>query len=96
MKKIYSILTLSFFILISISIFSCDKDKDTVPDTNNCVVLGKAYTEALTAFINDQSNSEKCENFLQAAQDYINGCAILTPEQKAEIQEQIDNADCSS
>ena len=95
MKKIYSILTLSFFILMSISIFSCDKDKDTEPDVNQCVVLGEAYVEALTAYINDPT-SEKCENFVQAAQDYINGCAILTPAQKAEIQEQLDEADCSN
>ncbi len=96
MKKIYSILTLSFFILMSISIFSCDKDKDTEPDVNHCAVLGEAYVEALTAYINDLSNSEKCEIFLQAAQDYINGCDLLTPELKAEIQEQIDDADCSN
>jgi len=95
MKKIYSILTLSFFILMSISIFSCDKDKDTEPDVNHCAVLGEAYVEALTAYINDLSNSEKCEIFLQAALDYINGCDLLTPELKTEIQEQIDDADCS-
>ena len=95
MKKIYSILTLSFFILMSISIFSCDKDKDTEPDVNHCAELGEAYVEALTAYINDLSNSEKCEIFLQAAQDYINGCDLLTPVQKAEILEQIDEADCS-
>jgi len=94
MKKIYSILTLSFLLLISISFFSCDKK--TEPELNNCVALAEAYTVALTAYLYDQTNSQKCEEFLQAAQDYIDGCDILTPGQKAEIQEQIDEADCSS
>lgn len=76
---------------------SCDKDKDTEPDVNNCAVLGEAYVEALTAYIYDLSNSDKCEGFLQAAQDYIDGCGgLLTPEQKTEIQKQIDEADCSN
>jgi hypothetical protein len=78
------------------TMMSCKKDKIIEPELNNCVALAEAYTVALTAYIYDPSSTEKCEAFLQAAQDYIDGCDILTPEQKAEIQEQIDNADCSN
>ena len=84
MKKIYSILTLSFFILMSISIFSCDKDKDTEPDVNQCVVLGEAYVEALTAYINDPT-SEKSEVKLSICLAEANAFMEVTREERNSI-----------
>jgi hypothetical protein len=76
---------------------SCSKDSDVVSDSdiNDCVVLAEAYNLALIAYVYDQTSVEKCEDLVQAAQNYIDGCDILTSEEKAEIQEQIDDADCS-
>jgi hypothetical protein len=94
MKKVYSLLAVVFLILVFSSINSCKKEIVTLPDVNNCVELGNAYNLALIAYINDQTDYDKCVVFVDAAQDYIDGCDVLTAEQKAEMQEQIDNANC--
>ncbi len=95
MKKFYSLLALGFFVFVFSSMNSCKKDIDTPSDVYNCVELANTYNLALIAYMNDQTDYDKCVAFVEAAQNYIDHCDILTDEQKAEMQEQIDNANCS-
>jgi hypothetical protein len=96
MKKIYSILIAGILISAGIAINSCKKDKVDVFDTDNCDKLADAYYQAAIDYTSDRTDSEKCQNFVDAATDYINNCGILTPEQKREFQEEIDETDCSN
>ena len=96
MKKFYTVLTLILLILTGLTISSCKKDKTNDPVSNNCDALANAYSQALLDYTNDPTNSEKCQNFVDAVTNYINGCAILTPQQKQEFQDAVDAADCSN
>ena len=75
---------------------SCKKDKTSETNSNNCDALANAYYEAVVAYSSDPTNTEKCENLLDAATNYANDCTILTAQQRQELQDAIDNADCSN
>jgi hypothetical protein len=71
----------------------CKKDKDDGSNLN-CDQLYANYTNALTAFLTTPSEAT-CNAFEDAVQDYLNGCAVLTPAQKQELQQALDENDCS-
>ena len=96
MKKIYIILALVFLTLSGLTIYSCKKDKTEDPISNNCDALANAYYEAVVAYSSDPTNTEKCENLIDAVTNYVDGCNILTAQQRQELQDAIDNADCSN
>ena len=95
MKKVNFILTVGLLIIMSLTVNSCKKDKDDVL-SDNCDALATAYNDAAMAYMSDPTNSEKCEDFVEAVTKYIEGCGILTPQQKQEFQDAVDAADCSS
>ncbi len=96
MKKFYTVLILIFLILTGLSFNSCKKDKTSEPDSANCDALSNAYYQAVVEYSQDPTNTEKCENLVDAATNYANNCMILTPQQQQELQDAIDNADCSN
>jgi hypothetical protein len=97
MKKIYIMLALVFLILTGLTIYSCKKDKTEEPDTANCDALLNAFTQAYSAFALDPQNSDKCEDFVQSFENYVDNCGtFLNEQQRQEYQDAVDAADCSN
>jgi len=72
---------------------SCKKSDDIAV---NCEELGNAFINTYQEYLMNPTQ-ENCEAFIQAAEDYLNGCATtLTPAQRQEYQDAIDNVDCSN
>ena len=72
------------------SISGCTKKESP----KNCDELATDFQAALVAFLSNQ-NRETCEDYYDALSDYINGCAILTPAERAQFEEELDDIDCS-
>ncbi|MFO7658056.1 MAG: hypothetical protein R6W78_13420 [Bacteroidales bacterium] len=86
--KIYFVL----LILATAFLFnSCKKDE---PKTLTCTELTTLYTSAWITFAFSPSKAN-CEAAKKATNDLIKGCTILTPAQKAEYQEEMDDLDCT-
>ena len=97
MKKTYKILVLTFLILSALTVNSCKKDKNNSSDTANCDELLNAFSQAQSEYIMDLQNQEKCENYVQAFKDYVDNCgAFLTPQEKQQYQDAVDQANCSN
>ena len=89
MKKI-SISILAVLVGIIFLFAGCKKEK--TPKT--CNELTNEYTEALTAYFTNPSQAT-CEAFIASVHKLIDGCATLTPAERAQFEEDIQNADCS-
>ncbi|MGD2034365.1 MAG: hypothetical protein PVF73_04870 [Bacteroidales bacterium] len=96
MKKINRILIPFILIMLIFSLSSCKKTKDVLDGGDNCDELVDDLSAAITEFSLDPTSQEKCEAYVQALENYLNGCSTgLTPAQRQEYQDQIDEADCS-
>lgn len=97
MKKQISFFSIFILIIGTFLLISCHKDKvsDDI-DSGKCNELFDAYYQANLDFQMDRNDPAKCEAFVSATQDYIDNCAILTPEQKQEFQQAIDESNCGS
>jgi hypothetical protein len=60
----------------------------------SCEELLTNYSTTLTAFITTPTEAT-CDAFEKAAQDYLNGCALLSPAEKQQVQQSLDENDCS-
>ena len=97
MKKIYTVLTLVFLVLSGLTLDSCKKDKNTGSSTANCDELLNAFTQAQNEYIMDLQNQQKCEKYVQAFKDYVDNCGtFLTPQERQQYQDAVDQADCSN
>jgi hypothetical protein len=85
-NKLYFIGVLVCTVLI---LAACAKSK-----ADRCDELSTAWSNAATAFGTTPSAST-CEDYLNKLQDYMDGCAKLTPSERASLQSSIDNTDCS-
>ena len=92
MKKLNYFITAVLMSIACVSLNSCKKAADIL--SGDCNHLIEAYTDAANAYTLDPS-VENCEAYVDALEDYVNGCAILTAQQKQEFQNDINNADCS-
>jgi hypothetical protein len=96
MKKLTTFFIVVLIGLASLSVNSCKKTADALtPNPANCDALLNAYSAAVNAYILDQSVAN-CEAYVDALDNYINGCAILTPAQKQAYNDELDNIDCSN
>jgi len=91
MKKLHFTIIAAFFVLTLVTV-SCKKDE--ISNTEKCDQLIVTYQQAVSDYAVNP-NTETCEAFVQALENYINGCSILTAMQRQEFQEEIDGADCS-
>jgi hypothetical protein len=73
----------------------CKKDKDDDgPVGKSCEELADDYYNAVVAFTTNPTEAT-CNAFEDAVEAYLSGCAILTPAQKQELQQALDENDCS-
>jgi uncharacterized protein YceK len=77
-----------FFTIILLS--GCKKEETK---TENCNELHTNYASATTAFITAPSEAT-CNAYKEALVAYLNGCAILSPADKKELQDTLDDEDC--
>jgi 6-phosphogluconate dehydrogenase (decarboxylating) len=94
MKKFRTLISIVVFSIIMLSVNSCKKATDAINPTDNCDELMDAYTVALNAWVSTPSETT-CEAYVDALDKLINGCAILTAAQRAEFNNQLEDADCS-
>ena len=87
MKKII----LSAFLLLSLSCGS--KKGDILNPLGNCGKLAEDYSFALTAYAQNQSTAN-CQNLFRTLDKYINGCSILTAEQKRDFNQSKADLKC--
>lgn len=86
--KIYVVLLL----LVSVFILnSCKKDEKK---TLSCDELATNYTAAALAFAFGPTEAT-CTAYEKAISDYLNGCGLLTAQEKADLQASLDENDCS-
>ncbi len=87
-SKIYfGILLLFTVILLS----GCKKKEEK---TVSCEDLYTNYVNATTTFLTTPTEAT-CVAFEEAVQAYLNGCAILTPTEKQDLQDALEDNDCS-
>lgn len=70
------------------------KDDDDGPTGKSCEELADDYYNAVVAFSTNPTEAT-CNAFEDAVEDYLNGCAILSLAQKQELQQALDENDCS-
>ncbi|MBN2611914.1 MAG: hypothetical protein JXB00_10195 [Bacteroidales bacterium] len=86
--KIYFVL----LILATAFLFnSCKKDE---PKTLSCEELSTLYVSAWMTFSLSPTKAN-CEAAKKATNDLLNGCALLSPADKADYQEELDDLDCT-
>ncbi len=83
-----------YFILLCTGVLFCISGCTKKESPKSCDALAADFEAALTAFITNPTR-ETCEDYVDALEDYINGCALLTPAERAQFQQSIDDADCS-
>jgi hypothetical protein len=87
---------LSFLILFAIAMLvsSCKKDPlNPLNPLGNCDQLAADFSEAYNAYLTSPSVAT-CEAFVDAYEDYINGCASWAGWNPA-YDNMLDNVDCS-
>lgn len=61
----------------------------------SCEKAAANFSEAATAFINDLTNTKKCEAYKAAGSAAINSCPDFTAADKAEIQKALKDISCN-
>jgi hypothetical protein len=88
MKKII----ISLLVLAS---FSCGrKGADILNPLGNCGKLAENYTNAWTAYAQNQSTAN-CQAALKSLDEYVNGCSILTADQRREYNQSKSELNCN-
>ncbi len=94
MKKCSSFFSVVLIALALLSFSSCKKTKDAL--TYNCDELANDFITTYQAYLMNPTQ-ENCEAFVQAFDDYLDGCGTsLTPAQRQEYQDAVDAVDCSN
>jgi len=68
----------------------CKKEKKV----DNCATLSAAASDAAEAFIANM-NQETCEAYVDAIQDFYDGCATITPALRAQYDAALESMECS-
>jgi hypothetical protein len=88
MKKIVA------FVLILVS-FSCgNKKADVLNPMGNCGKLAENYMNAWTTYAQSQS-TVNCQAALKSLDAYVNGCAVLTADQRKEYNQSKSELNCN-
>ena len=86
MKKLR--ITIGLLALCSLFVFtSCTKKK-------SCTELYDEMLDAMTVFISAPTQ-QTCEDYYSAIGDYVDGCSTLTPAERAALEDDLDNTNCS-
>ncbi len=86
--KIYIVLVLICTIFL---INGCSKKEKTA---DNCATLSTAASDALTAY-SANPNSTTCEAFVQAINNYYQGCDLIPASVKQSYDVWLQQVDCS-
>jgi hypothetical protein len=90
MKRIVPVVV-SFFVITAITGFHSCKKND---EGDSCARLASEFTAASNAYLNDITNSSKCQAFKTAALNYLNGCGDLDPATRQQIKDQYESLSC--
>ncbi len=69
----------------------CSKKEKT---TDNCVTLSVKLSNAYSAFAANQTQAT-CEAYVQAIDNYLNGCDLIDAVTRAEYEDWRDSENCS-
>jgi len=85
--------SISILLVVSAVVFillGCKKDNNV---TDRCPELEATYTDALNAFSSNPSTAT-CKDYKEAVNDYIDGCTLITPAQRASLDAALETLDC--
>ena len=82
-------------LILLFTVFLINGCKKKEEKTASCEELSSKYASAVTAFITSPTEAT-CNALEEAVVAYVNGCAILTPAEKQELQDSLEDNDCAA